>query len=65
MIELYGKNSYKYIASDNCKVYTVTRYNRYKYSGCDRVIEGPGYKTKHIVYHRCDFVSLNPVDGVQ
>ena len=46
MIELYGKNSYKYIASDNCKVYTVTRYNRYKYSGCDRVIEGPGYKTK-------------------
>ena len=39
MIARYGKNSYKYIANDKYTVYTVTRYNRYKYSGGDRFVE--------------------------
>jgi hypothetical protein len=51
MVAQNGKYSYKYIVSDKYTVYTVTPYNRYKYNGCDRVVEGAGYKIKRLVLY--------------
>jgi hypothetical protein len=48
MVARNGKHSYK-LVSDKYTVYTVTPYNRYRYNGCDRVVEGAGYKIKRLV----------------
>ena len=54
MVARNGKHSYQYIVSDKYTVYTVTPYNRYKYNGCDRVVEGAGYMIKRLVlYIQC------------
>ena len=51
MVSQNGKYSYKYIVSDKYTVYTVTPYNQYKCNGCDRVVEGAGYKIKRLVLY--------------
>ena len=51
MVARNGKHAYKYIVNDKYTDYTVTPYNRYKYNGCDRVVECAGYKIKRLVLY--------------
>jgi hypothetical protein len=45
MVARNGKHSYK-LVSDKYTVYIITPYNRYRYNGCDLVVEGAGYTIK-------------------